>query len=321
MKNLKDTFKFNLQLFNGLNNLIDDSLNNDEVEVPEEYLQEVQDGKESSENLQNGLQVEREELENDGDEGSEDSERDGYENSEEQEEIEEEHTVPLAAMLSERSKYKKQLEELNRYKKLVDNLGTTTNLTVEQMEQNVMNAQIQNYKKQGMSDAEAYSHIDNLRQRELESQQNSNSKIRQDITDLSQSDNMFRDAGKYADLIADKMEQVPGLTARDAYMLVLGNKKLDTLSKEGVYAKKATPRKESNTINRDVKGGNMKMVSKKKPKLNELESELARESGMSEEQYINARDNMDFVDYVKASGRQDDYNDKFRHSKRKRKRG
>ena len=117
------------------------------------------------------------------------------------------------------------------------------------------------------------------------------------------------------------MEEIKGLSAKDAYMLVRGSKKLETIESEKVYKNKSEPRKSSKRVDR--KEGANKMTTKRKPQstLTKTQIEFIKEQGLDASIYEKASGQADFESYSKKVGREKEFNNIANNSKNKRKRG
>ena len=311
-KFVKKGFKFNLQLFSG------------GIEVPDELipdeLKEDYDGQqETSEDLRQLQESESEEFEDDGNESYEDSELDSRDEEESNQELLEEHTVPLHVLTNQRKKYKSQVNELKEYEELVNKLGQLSGMTKEQMKQNILNNEIKSLTDNGMTQAQAFSHIDNRNKEQAKFRMDQDERIQSGLKALN-SNPQYSNAKLYQDEIAELMEE-KNINAEDAYMLTYGKK----VMKEGTYAKKANKR-EVKTVQRDGRSTKVakKQAKKRDQNILDMVDTLKKEGIDTDYDTLSLGKARSLDDYAKASGREDDYfgftnTQKSRKSRRNRK--
>lgn len=294
-KFVKRGFKFNLQLFSG------------GIEVPDELipdeLKEDYDGQqETSENLRQLQEPESEGFEDDGNESYEDSELDSRDEEESDEELlEEEHTVPLHVLTNQRKKLKGKINDLEEYEEIVNKLGKLSGMSVEQMKQNILNNEIKSLIDNGMTQAQAFSHIDNRNKERSKARLDQDKRIQSEIQALN-SNPQYSNARLYQDEIAELMEE-KNINAEDAYMLTYGKK----VMKEGTYAKKANKR-EVNTVQRDGRSTKVikKQTNKRNKNIEDMVEILNKEGIDTDYDTISLGQAKTLEDYAKASGRMDE---------------
>lgn len=321
MKTIKRSEKgirFNLQFFGGTpENPEDDGY----VVVPDELLDRfktqeedktnVDGSTQASTNVQEQLQVQREDQPDAGHEGSHDGQSDQGAGTEGTQEVTSERMVPLHVLTEQRRKYKERYSDYDELKGLVTELTAQLGVTPEQLKTRLIEARAKQLQDAGTPAATAYQQAISESDSRKQQKANLETQMLESVTQLSKKDAYFADAEAYADEIILKMDQVPGLSAEDAYELVRGRVKRAAQQAEAPLKQRAEQGKvveRTVVIDRSQKGA--RDMSQQKPqesrkRVTETEDRFLKETGVDAKGYLNGRDNTSINQYAQASGKQE----------------
>lgn len=280
---MKKLLPINLQFFAEEEVEIADDVQTESEQQPDEPQEEVE-------------VIDDEEVQNDEDEGEESGTGESEEEVDE-EEIEEEKMVPLKALQAEREKWKTRVNDPVTKKKIeiADRIAKLSNADVDSLYAQLEQLQTQQLINQGMDPVLAQSYAKDqtrLAQYEHSIKEKERNLELKELT----SETFYQDAELFRDELFDYAER-HNLSLRDAYMVIRGPERMKEIERQTEQRVINNQKKKLKT-KVDVKPSG---ANKPKPKIQLTKDELdvAKEMGLTAQEFYNLKKAASYDDYLK----------------------